>query len=333
MSASTFLDHELLLKFIDLSLNKFKNLKYLLNFRYGFSLDKLENEVVKRSFKEISNISIEGAWITLILYYNIIFREKTKWHFFKDEVKNILLIPNLLYINEYLDMMEYEWSELVIKILNNGRNIDFAIHITREIVKFCSGNIYKFNYEMYFQNIFKYLIAHYFECIWLELSKGILSDDVTYFNLMHIIGARIDFNDNFEESMRNNLEEKNGLLFKNKNDLIIEWCHNNKPIAPIRIARYIPIFSNNKRDSWHPFALKFIDEFGNDEKVLIEISANMGTYSWTGSVVPLLIAEKKLYEILSTNKNIAVQNWAKKNIHYIEENIKKQRIWDDELYL
>src|SRR5690606_20703696 len=85
-----------------------------------------------------------------------------------------------------------------------------------------------------------------------------------------------------------------GVLFHGDIEKIFDWCHANSPSAPIIIAELTPIFDGNNDDfnNWHPIATRLINEFGSIQSVLNNISANMGSYSWIGSVVPYLKVQK-----------------------------------------
>lgn len=331
---SAYLDEEIFEQLIELSITKFENIKVLLNLRYNRGIDLLNSEVIKEKLQQISEISNMGAWVALSIYYNILFSDKDKWDIYKENVRNIFMKENIFQSDVYVDMMELYLRDLIVKILKEN-DIEFAKHITKEIVKYCHNEDF-YNrgiLDIYLQAVLKHLISAYFPQIWPELSEGIISDSVTYHNLMHMIGSKIDFNDNLLADVRDKLDDDNGILFKGIQVMILQWCRSNLPLAPRRLARYLPTFANRQRVSWHPFTLTFIEEFGSDELVLNAISANLGSYSWVGSTVPLLEGQKLLFEQLKNHKIKIVKVWARRNIGYLDEEIKKEKIDDEEMYL
>ncbi|HEX2787561.1 MAG TPA: hypothetical protein VHP32_06610 [Ignavibacteria bacterium] len=331
ISSSTYVDEEIFDNLINLA-NKLNNLKLLLSFRYSRSIEKLKFETNYKLLKKISEFNLLGALIALSIYSNLAFRNKQNWAQYKTGIKEILSKKGLIGSHN-LNMIEHYWEQYTVKILEEDNDTLFAIHIMNEIIDMCSQEDYKYNFELYIQNILTHLLPKYFTEIWPVLSQALLSDFMTYYHLMHLIGSRIEFNDNFSEDLQKNFDNKNGLLFKSNNELVLDWCKKNIPLAPQRIARYLPIFSNKKRNEWHSFTLQFINEFGSDRKVLNEISANMGSYSWTGSLVPLLRSELILYENLSNHKNDIIRTWANENINYLNKYIKAEKIDDEERYL
>lgn len=83
--------------------------------------------------------------------------------------------------------------------------------------------------------------------------------------------------------------------FENHDEVmkIFDWCKNNKPLAPARLAELVPNFEEN--GTWHPIVFRLINEFGNIQDVLNNLDANMGTFSWVGSIVPLLESQKEIF--------------------------------------
>lgn len=162
-----------------------------------------------------------------------------------------------------------------------------------------------------------------------DLSNALLFDGEMYLisrALQHVLGAHVGY-DNFGQSA--------GILFDGNLDKIFEWCENNKDIAPIVLGKMIPIFDKNNSDfsNWNPICKKIIDEYGNNDYVLNSISANMGTYSWTGSSVPLIEHSLKLMQQLANHNINNVCVWATKNISYYEKMLKRENIRDEKRYI
>jgi hypothetical protein len=97
----------------------------------------------------------------------------------------------------------------------------------------------------------------------------------------------------------------------------------------------VPIYGedNNLYSTWHPTAKRLIDKFGDIEDVLSHLSSNMGTYSWSGSVVPLLEAKKELFKSIENHQIQLVSEWATKYLSYADEQIRQEKNKDEEMYL
>ena len=167
----------------------------------------------------------------------------------------------------------------------------------------------------------------HFNSIWKDLSEALLSTDedyIKFYGLKHILGSRIG-----------GVGRSVGVLFEGDLNSIFSWCEHNKPLAPSRLAELTPIFHNNNTDyqKWHPVALRLIDEFGDIKEVLSHLSSNMGTYSWSGSVVPFLQSKKELFKQISDHKIESVRDWANSYIGYLDKDIEREQNRDAENFI
>ena len=110
--------------------------------------------------------------------------------------------------------------------------------------------------------------------------------------------------------------------FENHDEVmkIFDWCKNNKPLAPARLAELVPNFEEN--GTWHPIVFRLINEFGNILDVLNNLDANMGTFSWVGSIVPLLESQKEIFVQIQSHPIGNVSQWANLHLEYINKRIK-----------
>ncbi len=177
------------------------------------------------------------------------------------------------------------------------------------------------------QRVYEVLMKTHFQTIWSDLSKALLSTDddyIKFYGLKHILGSHIG-----------GVGRSIGILFDGDIESIFEWCKLNQPLAPSRLAELVPIYGNNNNEYsiWHPTAKRLINEFGDIEDVLRHLSSNMGTYSWTGSVVPLLEAKKELFKSIENHQIPLVSDWASKYLSYADEQIRQEKNRDEEMYL
>ena len=64
------------------------------------------------------------------------------------------------------------------------------------------------------------------------------------------------------------------------------------------------------------------DEYGDNENVLNEFHANLGSFSWTGSMVPYHERNIMCFKQLQKFKRPQVREWAEKCVKYEEEQMK-----------
>lgn len=79
-----------------------------------------------------------------------------------------------------------------------------------------------------------------------------------------------------------------------------------------------------------PRAQFLIDHFGDNDRVLSSLSANMGSFGWTGSLVPYYQSELAAIQILKNHNSSNVREWAQRMITYLEKMIEKEKRSDEE---
>ena len=334
-----------IMRSLDINYEIFKRI--LILFQLGkfqvheFNSFAYNNKFLKFSVTEMTEIISElrknesdGIWTSINLLYRYQEENLDKWFeivpLIKETVSNDKLLVNK---NSYSQLEDYYWEELIKKILLQDTDIVFAQRITKQIVSFCMQTEFNYGMEQYVQNILEILLDKFFVNIWPIIGNAILKNTMAYWHIVGMIGFKIEFDDAYEEGFKKHVREKNGILFKGNSQALLNWCDENKPHAPIKIARMLPIMNKDIQNEWHPFTKIFIEKFGSDNKVLSEITANMSTYSWSGSLVPLLKEELELYKHYENSENNIVQNWAIDNIERLKKWIKNEKNEDEERYL
>jgi len=296
------------------------------NFQYGRSLNKLSNEEVIILCDRVSNYGNTGEWTALSLLYMYVYGDENKWEATKYFFKSLIINSNMLIGNDDSNSIEYfHWSETIDKILIKENDDEFAIAITKQIIEVCSQRNLNYSHDTYISNVVMNLCNKYFEVIWKYLGEGVIGDYLTFFHLEHIIGSRNSFHENSE-----------GIIFRNRENykIILDWCNNYPDIAPVRMAHIMPLSVREGDEiKWHPFSKDIINLYGNNEKVLSELSSNMASFGSIGSSVPYYVTQKKLLEDLKNHHIPKVKDWALKMLEYTERAIKQEQLHDEEHYL
>ena len=209
---------------------------------------------------------------------------------------------------------KYDLIRLAERILNIGKENEFAKQLNLKVIKELNSAD---SYYGLFDSLYPILIKKYGENIWNDLSTALLSEGnncMVYYNLKNILGSRIGSGE--------------GALFLYEEEKIWNWCKTNPQIAPIRLADMTPIYSSNKDENettktvtFHPIVLRLLDLYGSNEHVLDALQANMNSFSWTGSVIPLYKQKKNAFEQILYHANPKVCRWAELNIQYTDQQI------------
>ena len=300
-------------------------LSHFHNFNYGNSLHSMTLEELTNFSEQLFNYGNEGYEIVFQLFFSL---------GYNNEILKENLIPILkkciykLGVNrsERNQFDHYQWYHTIAEITKKPNEGELAQFINDSVINSISWeNSYHLDHEV--QGVYQSLLKVHFNLIWPSLSEALLSQEekyITFYGLKHIIGSHIG-----------GVGRSVGILFEGDIEAIFKWCHEKKPLAPARLAELTPIFDNDNTDytKWHPIALRLINEFGEIVEVLSNLSSNMGTYSWIGSVVPLLESKKELFKSIVNHEKEEVRNWANSYLNYLDKDIERERNRDEESFL
>ncbi|AWK05031.1 hypothetical protein HYN56_12650 [Flavobacterium crocinum] len=310
-------------------------------FDYLLNLIDHDEQMIYELYKYTYNQALSTAPIEVKLkfYKNLLVKNKKSYSFIIESIfSNVYNSENpepellnyskklIIEFGTELNFSDYKISQLLIKILDIENQPDLARFINATIISSISWErSYHLDNEV--QKIYNVLIVKYFDFIWNDLSKSLIATDENYnkfYGLKHILGSYIG-----------GVGRKTGLLFSGKIDVIFDWAEEKRNIAPERLAQLIPIYADNNTNynTLNPLAIKLLDNFGDIEEVIRSFSANMGSYSWTGSIIPLLEAKKEIFKFLSNHKFETVRSWANARLNYIDKEIENEKNREDEMYL
>jgi hypothetical protein len=256
------------------------------------------------------------------------YQNEIKWEEQKGLIRSLLISENLIIGDRQNSMDPFYWTTAASKLLKTGNDTELAKIIAMQLTEFCLDENFSYAFDHYLFEVFQTLFDYYFSIAWPFISAAILDIYLTYMHLKSMIGSK------------NGNNGKQGVLFAFEKNYpeIYQWCESN-PKGVLRVAYMMPIEklrnpdSNETTPDWHPFSKVFIDKFGKNEKMLSEISANMGTYGSVGSSVPYYATQKILLEKLLNHSFITVREWAKRMLEYTNKSIKVESLGDEQRFI
>ncbi len=298
-------------------------------FAYGGVLDHLSTQVIIDYCRVLSYHSNEGAWIALETLGLYTHRNKSRKEKCREAILEILLKPGLLMQSAGVSQSDiWHWKETVIKFLddsNNGNKL--AEHLVREIFAIQLKSDYQEALRLDYAPVIEELLVKHHEVIWPVLSNQLLSTNwKVRTRLRHLLGDElISFGDTHDNKIEGNV------LFKLSDQILKNWCITHPKQAPKVIAGMMPLY-NKSRECWiwHPFAKWLIDQFGANEEVLKEISSNMKSFGWSGSVIPHLEKQIEVLENVRDHSFANVRIWARKMVTSLRKEIERERLLDEE---
>ena len=293
-------------------------------FESGAAIKNLKDEDAKKLIYKISSYGVEGLWVAITMIYTYIRRNEGRWIILKNTLRELLLKEGMLNFASLPQKLDgFKWAEIVQKLLQEDEDVELAKHVTNEIIKYCSFSRAIHTIDDYVKSVLEVLFDYYFNEVWPSIGEALLDENNTLFFL------------NFKHISENTLHpqfDASNLLIKGNQKKLISWCKQNSPKGPKKLAHIVPRYSTgvNEGEGWHPLAKKLIDKFGDIDEVRKALEANLNTFSWTGSLVPLFQAHKKLFKELENHNIKEVRIWARGNIEQIDKRIEEQKNWDEE---
>jgi hypothetical protein len=158
---------------------------------------------------------------------------------------------------------------------------------------------------------------------WPPLRNAITaSEGITYLRFLWL----------FEPKRVFSIDHRGGLITLIPTETLLQWCKDAPNVAPYFIARTLEIFvTQDDQLRLNDLVVTLLMKFGDEENRLSsELDANMGTRSWTGSLIPLLQKDKAALEPLTTHPAKVVSAWAIDRIGMIDAEIAREKIDEDE---
>lgn len=222
------------------------------------------------------------------------------------------LLLNYDYAKSTVDA--YNVNSLVTNILESGKEVDFAISYNKKLLREIKDyDSFRVNEHLYYT-----LLPKYQDSILGDILKKISNreSDFWYFG-----GKDLGSGDGFGV----------GPLFQCNIETIKEVClQESQGCLPYRLAYLAPVFDYSDKDepSFSQFfywLLEHFDSFKEQEEILSEFSSNMGSYSWVGSIIPLLEKKINCFKKLEHHTNTIVKKWVIENILSLSEQLRKEQ--------
>jgi hypothetical protein len=299
----------------------------LLEFKYKFNDSPVDKILEFCNYLSIHEL--RGAVISIEILFSYSYSDSEKWDEVKGAIKSLIVTQKGI-LNSYRVRRSDSFSmfESVRQLLEETKDDEFALEIISQIIEKLNLPGYHATADVALSNLTITLIENYFSVIWPSIGEALIREDpdfLFYLNLKSLLGAHLS-----------DFSQSEGTLFRGDQELIFHWAKENRPNGAIRLASLVPTIWKPENDDSvciHPFTSRMIDEFGENEDLLQEISSQFHSFSWSGSLVPLLSTQKAIFITLKTHKFQAVRIWAEKEISQLEARIRNETNFDEERLL
>lgn len=295
-------------------------------FQYGRALDSLGTPSLLRLCDRIKQYGVKGERIALQLLLQYCHSFEDNWQVCKDHIRLIILKNNMLDDEDGFGLDHYLLTVTIERLLKeHPEDQNLAETISKHIFELSQSERLG-TLDTYVGNLCLFLVNHHFSDFWSQIATAFEHGGLAYFNLKFLLGAK------------NGDWGHPGILFsgdEESRNMIFDWCIKHRPDGPKRIAYMMPLLtSENNKVAWHPFAERMIDEFGDVEGFLNELSANMGTFGSTNfSSIEYYQELKIMVTELKNHAKSEVRAWAKQQIKYYEQAIKRDQLDSEQWFI
>lgn len=230
---------------------------------------------------------------------------------FKDiEVFSIIKELILEYeIKRDADRNIIEYSRFIADVLEHYHDDILAAKLNRKLMQALKKEFLHTNLE----GIYPILVKNYTKAIWRDFSRAF--KDNKYFLFIYQIKDEIGSGSGFGS----------GPLFQIERKKVESLCIKHPDYAPHIVAEMCPIFRYDlemdkvEGSAFHSWVYWLLDNFGNQDAVLDGLHANMCSFAWSGSVIPLLERRKECLEKIIKHPRAEVGKWAELCIKEVDE--------------
>ena len=290
-------------------------------FTFGRALDHLNPKIVIQFVDGLIKISIRAAWIGLDILSMYCHGDKEKWGACTNTFKEILIDLPLDRESKRQQLDFHHWKEAAEKLLRLNDH-EFAYKLTKRILLSCNDRMGYGDLYHYVKPIMRILLKDYGKYIWPLVSEAIKNENATNEYRLSQLFSKEDIFSKKQTSVLAELSET----------ILHDWCRSEPDTAPLFIAHSTDVFiEDNDEYIISPRAQFLIDEFGENKKVLSALSANMGAFGWTGSVVPIYKKEISVLAPLLKHTHQSVRQWADTRIAYLNKAIRRESMLDEEM--
>lgn len=289
-------------------------------FKYGKPLRYLSDEEFYTILDRIASYLPDGPATAFAVLFMQCFQDGANYRRYQEKLKALIIENNLL-LSKTLGFESFYWRETVEKMLSGTNDYAFAETIAWQLSEFSKYDNFSYAYDNDAAAIFDLLFREYFAQTWPHLSGKLSSNYLTLQHMKSMIGAK------------NGSHWKEGSLFTyaENYEAIYQWAQNDEK-GRVMLANILPFYSivevedaqtgiKTTEAFIHPFTKGFLDQFGGEEDVLNEITANIGTFGTVGGSASYFSMLKDICQSLTTHKIAKLREWAKKAVDHYSKSI------------
>mgnify|MGYP001439535565 CR=1 FL=1 len=283
------------------------DVKSLYTFSYGSVLDHLAPDVIWGLVSEIINYNEDGLHVGWEILYMYIHGDDEKFQELSHIFEELIINEDVL-LKDNID--NHEIINVIRKYIyyNDDRRAAFITGLMEQIVKVFNDSILSFEVVRNFKKYISLLMDFNWENCWGKLSNAMLSEDrIVVSNCIRVLEPGL-------------IDEGVWILESIPDDELKTWCSEHDK-GPELLSAIVPVMDNSGNCSINSIAYYLVLEHGDSERVLINIDRRLGTFSWSGSLIPYIQKQIEVYQMFKNHRSLKVRKWAQNRIEKLNDDI------------
>ena len=287
---------------------------------YGSVTTGIDPTTMMEFCLSLAKLGGNASWTALNVIYMYCFGNKGSIRTLSDPLKQLVSSVPLNREQQGATTDTYHWRDLAEKLLKEPDE-DFAIALTKQLIDACHHGLNHGDIWHYTKPLLLDLVREYGDKLWPIFGNAIIQAEGTERYWLQQLLDR-------ENSFSNQLPS---VLSVVPVESVISWCEEQPELGPSFVASCVNIFETvDEQQRPSDLFIALLVRFGDDERVISGLRANMGTRGWSGSLVPYLEADKAALSSLIEHESYNVRLWVKDQIAYINRQIDSESIRDEE---
>jgi len=286
---------------------------------YGQSMNSVSPAAVSELCLQVLTKQSEGAWVALDIAFMFVHGNNEKWSALAPTLREIISTEGMLRKTKHERQLDaHAFAKVAEKLIENDQEL--AALLTKEIIATMTQDVHAVGIDHCLAEVLTALLEKQLVATWPQITGALMSDDgLTQWRLVHLLGDRLGEVGNA------------GLIGKIPKEYLVRWCTDAPSAAPRILAEMVQIMEL-REDKWvlSEIANFLLDNYGNDSSVLSGLGANMGSFSWSGSLVPYYERQMFVMQPLKEHPRVEVRQWAEREIESASRQAKQEMDRDQE---
>ena len=222
-------------------------------------------------------------------------------------------------VSQLLDYANKFSLPLVIEeLLHRGASSRLASALCQELMTHYS-DWYILNVDL--PKCIRLLLSKHFDDVWPVFSIALLGEEEKTNQARSLLRLDIFQSRKIFESL---------LQGPSREAKVLKWCDEYPDRAPASIMPMLPLY-NEEGDRFSVLVMELLRHYGDQEEVLCSLDSSLGTYSWSGSIIPLYEKQLSCVSQLMDHPIEAVRVWVHKTQKALKIKIEKEKKSEEEM--